>query len=739
MKQILQSLKDGTIQLAEIPVPAVKPGHLLIRTDKTLISLGTERMLLKFGRSGWIDKARQQPDKVKQVIRKIKTDGLVPTVQAVMNKLDQPLPLGYCNAGTVLEVGRGVHGFQPGDRVVSNGNHAEVVCVPEHLCAPIPAEVDTTTASFTVLSAIALQGVRLIDPSLGESVAILGLGLIGLLAGQILRANGCRVIGFDPDPEKVALARGFGFEALVLADGLDPVEAGVQFSGGEGVDAVLITAATTSNEPIQQSPRMCRKRGRVVLVGVIGLELSRDDFYKKEISFQVSCSYGPGRYDPAYEQKGLDYPIGFVRWTEQRNFQAILQLMAEKRLSVQGLVSRTIPIGEAQAAYELVEKDPKIMGLVLDYPGPVDMGRRVCLRSGLEAAVGAGGRAGVRAGFKPALTPLGSNAGPNPVPTPPGTASEPIVGFIGAGGFAASTLLPAFAAHGATLHTIASAGGVSGTHLGWKFGFQVSTTDTQELYKDPAVNVAVITTRHDSHARFVLEALAAGKHVFVEKPLCLTRDELQAIREAYAKAAAQGRLLMVGFNRRFSPLVASMKKVLDANPDPKYLTMTVNAGRIPGDHWTQDDDSGGGRILGEGCHFIDLLRFLVGKPIVEVSSTSGRRPSAGKIAPDSAVITLAFADGSLGTIQYFAEGHKDFPKERLEVFQSGKILQLDNFIRVDGYGFEKFRGEKLWAQDKGHKDQVGAFLEAIRKGQPSPIPFDEIVEVTEATFAAAGI
>lgn len=710
MKQILQSLKDGTIELATLPVPAVKSGHLLIASRKTLISLGTERMLLQFGRAGWIEKARQQPDKVKQVVRKLKTDGVMPTMQAVFNKLDQPLPLGYCNAGVVLEVGKGVNGFKVGDRVVSNGNHAEVVCIPQHLCAKIPESVDDETAAFTVLASIALQGIRLIEPTLGEKVAVMGLGLIGLLGGQILRANGCRVIGYDLDPEKVALAKTYGIEAYCLGGGIDPVEIALQMTGGNGVDAVLITAATKSNEPIHQAPQMCRKRGRVVLVGVIGLELSRDDFYKKEISFQVSCSYGPGRYDPAYEKKGLDYPIGFVRWTEQRNFEAILDLMADGRLTCKELISKIVPIAEAVAAYDLVEKGDRILGLLLDYPARVDLGARAVRLDGADLE-----------------TPV--NAAP----------AEPVIGLIGAGGFAGSTLLPAFEAAGAKLKTIASAGGVSSTHFGKKYKFVISSTDHSLILKDQEINTVVISTQHNLHAGFVLEALKAGKHVFVEKPLCLTRAELAEISKVYEEVAKPaGRLLMIGFNRRFAPLVQTMKRLLDDCVGPRAVTMTVNAGAIPADHWTQDGEAGGGRLLGEACHFIDLIRFLVGKPIEVVQALRGTG-AAPDAPPDNGVISMRFVDGSLGTVQYFSCGHKDFPKERLEVFCGGKILQLDNFRRLDGFGWPGFSGEKPWSQDKGHNGEIAAFLAAIREGKPCPIPFAEQIEVTEATFAAAGI
>jgi len=707
MRQILQNLKNGEIILADVPVPRRRKGHLLIRNTKSLISLGTERMLLEFGRAGWIDKARRQPDKVKQVLAKIHTDGLLPTFNAVFQKLDQPLPLGYSSAGVVVETGPEMLGFNPGDRVVSNGNHAEVVCVPGNLCARIPDGVDDATAAFTVVAAIALQGVRLADPRLGESIAVIGLGLLGLLTVQILRANGCRVLGFDYEPGKVALSRVYGATAFNLSDGADPVQAAADFSEGHGVDGVIITAATKSNDPVQQAPQMCRKRGRVVLVGVTGLTLSRDDFYKKEISFQVSCSYGPGRYDTAYEKKGLDYPIGFVRWTESRNFTAILDLMAAGQIRVKELVSRTFPIASAHEAYEAVASGEKLLGIVLEYDGSVDLKRTTL----------------------PLVT-----AGGEPIP------GELNVGFIGAGNFSSSTLIPAFKAAGVRLKTIASAGGVSGSHLGTTHGFSITTTDHRFILDDPEIHAVVISTQHNTHSLFVQECLSAGKHVFVEKPLCLSNADLDAIATAWKKAGEENHLqLMVGFNRRFAPLAQTCRKLLTSQSGPKSFIMTVNSGAIPAEHWTQDPQAGGGRVLGEACHFIDLLRFLAGHPITRVQNIAARMPSEGSHPGDVVTISLGFADGSIGTVHYFSNGNKGFPKERLEIFTGGRILQLNNFKSLVGFGWPNFTQESLWSQDKGHQACAAAFVESIKAGKPSPIPFEEILEVSRATLEAAGV
>lgn len=709
MRQILQSLKTGEIELAEVPVPRVKPGTLLIQTRRSLISLGTERMLLNFGKAGWVDKARQQPDKVKQVLQKVKTDGLMPTVNAVFNKLDQPLTLGYSNAGKVIAVGDGVFGFKVGDRVVSNGNHAEFVCVSQHLCARIPDNVSSTSASFTVVAAIGLQGIRLIDPTLGESVAVLGLGLIGLLSCQILQANGCRVIGFDFDHQKVELARSYGVEAFDLSQGSDPVELAMNFSHGNGVDAVLITAATTSNDPIQQAPQMCRKRGRVVLVGVSGLNISRDDFYKKEISFQVSCSYGPGRYDSAYEEKGLDYPIGFVRWTEQRNFTAILDLMAAGRLRTTELVSHEIDFDDAQRAYKMVSEAKDVLGLVLTYDESAD----ATIKS-VE--------------IKKSHHKL--EAHPH----------KPVVGLIGAGNYAGGMLIPAFAKTSAALKTIASSGGVSGTHIGSKNGFNISTTDTSMIFNDPQINTVVISTRHGSHAHFVCEALRKGKNVFVEKPLCLNFEELAQIEQAYDEACKVKPVrLMVGFNRRFSPLTQTCRQQLSESNAPCSIIVTINAGKIPADHWAQDFASGGGRLIGEGCHFIDLIRFLTGSPIVSVQTTNMPNPQTPDLSPDTLSLTLACRDGSIGTVHYFANGCKDFPKERIEIFSNGRIAQLDNFKSLNFFGWPGAKNQSLWAQDKGQEKCVAEFVNAIETGSDCPIYFAEIIETARITLLAAGM
>jgi predicted dehydrogenase/threonine dehydrogenase-like Zn-dependent dehydrogenase len=699
MKQVLQSLSTGATEIHEVPAPEAGRGEILIRTRASLVSTGTERMLLEFGKAGWLGKARRQPDKARMVLEKVSTDGLMPTMEAVFAKLDKPMPLGYCNVGVVMEVGRDVTGFAVGGRVASNGQHAEVVAVPANLCAKVPEAVSDDEAAFAVTAAVALQGIRLLQPTLGESVVVTGLGLVGLVAVQLLRANGCRVLGIDFDPGRLALARQFVAETVDLAASQDPVAAAVAFSRGRGVDGVLIAASTDSSEPVHQAAQMCRKRGRIVLVGVTGLELSRADFYEKELTFQVSCSYGPGRYDPAYEEKGQDYPMGYVRWSAQRNFEAVLDMMADGRLDLRPLISHRFKIGEAAKAYELIAGDQPSLGVLLQYPTAEEKPDDELRNSTVKLAA-----------------PLASTG-------------KAVLGFVGSGNYATSVLVPAFKASGTRLKSVASSGGVSGLHAGQKFGFESATTDARAIFGDAEINAVAIATRHDSHATLVCEALGAGKHVFVEKPLALSSKELDEISAA---AAGKQTLLMVGFNRRFAPHARRIKSLLEPVRAPKTFVMTVNAGSIPPEHWAQDPQSGGGRILGEACHFIDLLRFLAGAPITR--HTSARM--AGQTG-DTATIQLSFQDGSIGTIHYFANGSRRFPKERLEVFAAGGVLQLDNFRKLKGYGWPGFSSMNLWRQDKGQRACAVAFVDAIENGKPSPIPFEELMEVSRVTIEVA--
>jgi predicted dehydrogenase/threonine dehydrogenase-like Zn-dependent dehydrogenase len=702
LKQILQNLGSGATELVDVPIPAIGPRDLLVRTRSTLVSAGTERMLVDFGRASWLSKALQQPDKVRQVFDKVRTDGLLPAVEAVRAKLEQPIPLGYCNVGTVVSIGSEVSGYCIGDRVASNGAHAELVVVPRNLCVRVPDEVSDDEAAFTVLGAVALQGLRLVSPVLGECFAVTGLGLIGLLAVQLLKACGCRVLGIDPDSSKTEIARQFGAE-IVGADE-DPVKVANALSRGRGLDGVLITAATKSSEPISQAARMCRKRGRIVLVGVTGLELSRADFYEKELTFQVSCSYGPGRYDPAYEEGGHDYPVGFVRWTEQRNFEAVLDMLRARSLDVKSLVSHRFRFSEAPAAYDLLGQDHRAhLGILLEYERQTDsVGEVRTVEVGSKAV------------------------------SPPGT---PRVGFIGAGNYATRVLIPAFAAAGGLLQGIASNRGFSAAHHARKFGFARASTDAEALVRDSDTDILVIATRHDSHSSYVCQSLAAGKHVFVEKPLALSLSQLEKVERAWEQPTlgTSRPLLMVGFNRRFAPHIVKMKALLESTRDPKAIIITVNAGIIQDAHWIHDPAIGGGRIIGEGCHFIDLARHIAGHPIVDARvRVLNRRAST---STEDAVITLGFADGSWSAIHYLTNGHRAFPKERVEVFCGGRILHLDNFRRMRGFGWGQFTRMNLWRQDKGQQACVRAFLESVRRERMAPIPFNEILEVARVSVA----
>jgi predicted dehydrogenase/threonine dehydrogenase-like Zn-dependent dehydrogenase len=705
MKQILQDMGQGATYVSEAPAPVASRGSLLIASTVSLISAGTERMLVGFGKASYLDKARQQPEKVKMVLEKISTDGLMTTIEAVQSKLAQPLPLGYCNVGVVAEVGAGVDGFLVGDRVMSNGPHADVVKVSKNLCARIPDGVDDESAAFVVVASIGLQGIRLAQPTLGEAFVVTGVGLIGLLTLQLLRAQGCRVLAIDFDESKLALARQFGATTCNPGAGEDPVAAGMALSRGQGVDGVIITASTKSSDPVTQAARMCRKRGRIVLVGVTGLELNRADFYEKELSFQVSCSYGPGRYDPNYEEMGQDYPVGFVRWTEQRNFEAVLDMLASGQLDVKPLITHRFAFEDATKAYQVLTEDKSGLGFLLQYTTPLAARsvRSVTLAPGMRF-----------------------------------DALRPVLGFIGAGNYASRMLIPAFKAAGAQFHTIVTAGGINGVIHGEKAGFAEASTDIAAMLGNQTINTVAIVTRHDSHARFVAQTLQAGKHVFAEKPLAIAYTELADVQAAYALAhlSGHGPQLMVGFNRRFSPQVQKMKALLQAVKEPKSFIMTMNAGAIPANHWTQDNAVGGGRIIGEACHFIDLMRFLAGSPIVSVQARRMGDAPGVLITEDKASITLGFEDGSFGTIMYLANGAASFPKERVEVFAAGRVLQLDNFRKLQGFGWPGFNKMNLWKQDKGQNACAAAFLQALERGVPAIAP-DEIFEVARVTIEVA--
>ncbi len=704
MRQIIQHLSSGQTELIELPAPALRRGHVLIRTHRTLVSLGTEKMLVDFGKAGWIQKARSQPEKVKQVLEKIKSDGLRPTVEAVFRKLGEPLPLGYCNAGEVIAVGAGVADFKVGDRVVSNGGHAEVVSVPENLVAKIPDGVSYEAAAFTVIGAIALQGIRLINPTFGETVVVTGLGLIGLMAAQLLQANGCKVIGLDFDQQKVDLAASWGVTAVNVGEA-DAVETVMQHTGGIGADAVLITASTKSNEVISQAANMSRQRGRIVLVGVIGLDIQRSDFYNKELTFQVSCSYGPGRYDVAYEQKGMDYPIGYVRWTENRNFSAILNALAAGQIDVAPLITERVALDDYLEIYGDMGKQGSIASILHYAPA--------------TAANDAAGATSASAEVRRSVT----------VEERSFVAGTGTMAIIGAGNFTKSTILPSLKKAGAPIKYITSAGGLSGTTAAKQFGVAQSATDNQLLLDDPEVDAILITTRHDAHARQVIAALEAGKHVFVEKPLALTHADLDAVDAAYQKS---DKTLTVGFNRRFSPFSQDVKMQLGDQPGPINVVATMNAGFIPPDVWVHDMEIGGGRIIGEACHLIDLITFFTGS-LVESVVMNAMGPQAADNT-DNASILLRYQNGAQGVINYFANGSKAYSKERIEVYSQNRTAIIDNFRKSKYFGFKGSGMRK--GQDKGHAEQFRRFYSSLKNGGPAIVSYEEVMNASRAAVAA---
>lgn len=690
MKQIIQSFRTGQTVLEEVPAPAVRKGQVLIQTTRSLVSIGTERMLVEFGKANLLQKARQQPDRVKEVLAKIKTDGLKPTINAVFNKLGQPLPLGYCNVGKVIAVGEGVTEFKTGDRVASNGPHAEFVCIPKNLVAAIPDNVTDEEAAFTVIGSIGLQGIRLVNPQLGETIVVVGLGLIGLITAELLVANGCRVIGIDLDPNKVAIANSKGVIAISPRTGVDVVKYVTNITDGIGADGVIITASAKTDEIIAQAAKMSRKRGRIVLVGVIGLNISRADFYEKELSFQVSCSYGPGRYDDRYEKEGIDYPLPFVRWTEKRNFMAVLQAIATKKLDVASLVTERILLQDFEKIYNNISNQDSIAS-ILEYPENSSNAVSVTITEG-SFAPGNGG-----------------------------------IGIIGAGNFTSMTMLPVLSEIKAPLHAIASAAGLTGTTLAKKHHIGKSTTDYKTILNDPAIDLVIITTRHNEHAHMALEALQAGKHVFVEKPLALNKEELNSIINAYTGQ----KTLTVGFNRRFSPHMRKAKELV--GDVPMNVIATMNAGNIPANVWVHDMKVGGGRIVGEACHYMDLITYLTGSRIKSVCMNAmGQNPQANT---DNASILLEYENGSTGVINYFANGSKAYSKERIEIYAQERTLITDNFRLTEGFGFKNFSKLKTTI-DKGHAAQFKLLVERVKNGGAPLIPFEETVNTTLASFAA---
>ena len=708
MKQLLQSAGTGETVVADVPAPHAAPGMVLVRTAASLVSAGTERTAVDFSKKSLLAKARSRPDLVKKVLDKARTDGLLTAWGAAMARLDQPMALGYSSCGTVIEVGANVEGFRVGDRVACAGagyaSHAEIVRVPANLVAPLPDGVELEHAAFATVGAIGLHGFRLAETQLGEWIAVIGLGLIGLLMVQMARAAGCRVVGIDLDPSRVALARSLGADAALLAGGDDVREAVRALTGGAGVDVALIPAATASNDPIMLAADLCRDRGRVVVVGAVGMDLPRPPFYEKELSFRISRSYGPGRYDPLYEEAGVDYPIGYVRWTENRNLRAFLELLRAGSVRVEPLVTHRIAISHGEQAYRVITGSEPSLGVLLTYPvaDAAEPARRV-------EQVGVDGRGAERL-------------------------DQPGIGLLGAGAFATGTLLPAIQATGGFRFVgVATATGPSSHHAAQKYGFTFATTEEREVLADARVNLVAVLTRHDQHARQIVAALDAGKHVFCEKPPALDEDELAAI--VHADARARARILAVGYNRRFAPMVVRMRAFLGDVAEPLMVHCRVNAGVIPANHWVHDPAIGGGRIVGEGCHFVDLLSFLTGALPVRVRASG--LPDDGPYREDNVVLMVEMENGSVGTIGYAAAGDRGLGKERVEAFGGGAAAVLDDYRTLELHrGGKAKRMKNRLRQDKGHRGEWEAIGRALRAGSGPPVPLESLVATSLTTFAA---
>lgn len=694
MKQLFQNLKNGKIEIMEIPMPNLKKDHLIIKSINSLISKGTEKMLLEFGKSSLFSKALEQPDRVKEVINKISTEGLYTTYNKVKNKLDEPIPMGYCNVGVVVE--SGCDEFKVGDRVVSNGNHAEIVIVPKNLCSLIPDNVSDDDASFTVLSSIALNGIRLIKPEIGDTVVVYGLGLIGLISCQLLINAGCNVIGIDVNEKLTSIASKFGVNTICSSDKNEKLNFVNSFTKNYGADSVIISAASKKDDIINESGSMTRKKGSIVLIGVVNLNINRNIFYKKEITFQVSSSYGPGRYEKDLFLNNTEIPPHILRWNVTRNFDACLNLISKDKLSFKNLITHKFNFKDYKKSYDLINKDDFSLGIILKY-------------SNQE---------------KPLNT---KTINLNPVNKTYQDKNKVInINFIGSGNYAKSTLMPLFKKYkNIKFGKLISYTGTFSSFYGKKFNFETISTDIDEPFQDDS-NLIIISTQHDSHAQLVCRALKSKKNVYVEKPLCLNEQELELIKKNYydAKKSNPELKILVGFNRRFSPHITKAKKIIDKSSNPLSFNITINSGSIDKQHWINDPLKGGGRLIGEACHFIDLARFIVGEKIVYFSKNVMRND-----LKDTFSISLKFIDGSIGTINYFSNGNRSYPKEKIEIFSEGKILVINNFKNNNIYD-SKFRiPSKSLKQDKGQENMIKLFIESIEKNKTDIIPIDELFEI----------
>ena len=719
MRQILLDYKKGKVRVENVPSPILRPKGVLVENAFSLISPGTERQRIENAKKSLLGKAKSRPEEVKKLLKIIREQGIFKAYRMAKGRLEMPLPLGYSCAGVVIE--SGVDEFKPGDRVACAGggyaNHAEVIFVPQNLCVKVPDNVGLEYAAFTTLGAIAMQGIRQADVKLGETIVVIGLGLLGQLTVQILKASGCRVIGLDIDEWKVDLAKRLGIDLAFNTQISNPKSQILSFTDGYGVDAAIITAATKGNEPFLLAPEIIRDRGKVVLVGIAKIDFPREPYYRKELSLILSRSYGPGRYDTAYEEKGIDYPIGYVRWTEKRNMQAFLQLLGSGCLTLDPLITHRFKIDDALKAYDLIlgKGKEKYLGILLEYSHVKEDEPRTkhyALRPSL-------------------LEPTTSNRQPI-------TAIG--LGFIGAGNFAQNFLLPNLKklqkSHRIIFKGIATATGLTASHIGKKYGFEYSTSDYKELLKDKDINTIFIATRHNLHAKFIIESLKAGKNVFCEKPLCLNQSELEEIIKVYQSLVASNQLpvLMVGFNRRFSPFAKEIKKFFKNRGNPLVMNYRINAGFIPRDNWYQDSEEGGGRIIGEGCHFIDLMQYITGSYPIKIFAESVSSKDINMMQNDNINISFKFKDGSIGTINYIACGDSSFSKERFEVFGEGSVAIIDNFKTATFVRNGKSRKIGKFGQDKGYKAELLAFIEAIKNGEDAPIEFKALVTATAVTF-----
>lgn len=704
MKQITQNYRTGILKVEDVPTPPLRAAGLLVANQASLISAGTEKSTVDVARKTLVGKAMDRPEMVRKVLNAIQKDGLVDTLHKVFQRLDTPAALGYSCAGTVLHVGKDASGFSVGDRVACAGqnyaSHAEMVYVPKHLSAKIPEDVNFEEASFVTLGAIALQGIRQTEPRLGDRVAVIGLGLLGQLTVQMLKATGCQVIGSDLDPVKLHLAQDLGADCVTTPASL--IDATFGFTDRQGVDAVIITASTRENGPVESAGAIARKKGRVVIVGAVGMNIPRESYYKKELELRLSTSYGPGRYDSDYEEKGLDYPFAYIRWTENRNMEAFLQLLQQKKVKLKRLITHRFAIGQAEDAYKLItDGTAPYLGIVINYPCEVvaESSRIVELSS---------------------RTPAGSV----------------ILGLIGAGNHVKDMLLPPLLTmKQVSIRAVCTNSGISARALAEKIAASYCTSDAQAVLDDASVNAVLIGTRHDSHGDLVVRSLRARKHVFVEKPLCLTEQELDHIRSIYLELLRHGLHLMVGFNRRFSAHADKAREFFKGRRSPLVMVYRVNAGHIPPDHWIQDPQKGGGRIIGEACHFLDYMQALCG---AVPTSVHARRiaPPGSSGTDDQCVLSFAFRDGSVGTIIYTSGGDTALPKERFEAHGDGKSLAMDDFVLSEFYAYGKKTRFDSGKRDKGFHQELVCFVEAIEKGLPPAVSFDELYSVTRACTLA---